>query len=201
MISSKSKFVQLVAIGLGIWLFAIPTTSGQTEDVDQNVTVEDSTSVDDVRRLNNQIRCDSLREGSIGQVVLTASVESSLRSAPSLTAHLIGHIAENERVTAFSYTGRYWGVYTTNGICGYVLESRLIHTQSDIRVVEGESTTTTIASVPRKPIVRTATPRPNPPRTVRRPRVTRRYIRGPRGGCYYINSNGNRTYVDRSRCR
>lgn len=28
----------------------------------------------------------------------------------------------------------------------------------------------------------------------------RRYIRGPRGGCYYINRNGNRTYVDRSLC-
>lgn len=24
---------------------------------------------------------------------------------------------------------------------------------------------------------------------------------GPRGGCYYINSNGNKTYVDRSKCR
>ncbi len=28
----------------------------------------------------------------------------------------------------------------------------------------------------------------------------RRYIRGPRGGCYYINKNGNKTYVDRSLC-
>lgn len=27
-----------------------------------------------------------------------------------------------------------------------------------------------------------------------------RYIRGPRGGCYYINSNGNKVYVDRSLC-
>lgn len=26
------------------------------------------------------------------------------------------------------------------------------------------------------------------------------YITGPRGGCYYINSNGNKTYVDRSLC-
>lgn len=26
-------------------------------------------------------------------------------------------------------------------------------------------------------------------------------IRGPRGGCYYINRNGNKTYVDRSMCR
>lgn len=28
----------------------------------------------------------------------------------------------------------------------------------------------------------------------------RTYYRGPRGGCYYINGNGNKTYVDRSMC-
>ncbi|WP_299221854.1 hypothetical protein [uncultured Aquimarina sp.] len=33
-----------------------------------------------------------------------------------------------------------------------------------------------------------------------KPRTTRRYIQGSRGGCYYINSNGNKTYVDRSIC-
>ena len=27
-----------------------------------------------------------------------------------------------------------------------------------------------------------------------------KYIQGPRGGCYYINSNGNKTYVDRGFC-
>ncbi|WP_081643220.1 hypothetical protein [Sphingobacterium paucimobilis] len=30
--------------------------------------------------------------------------------------------------------------------------------------------------------------------------TSRTYIRGPRGGCYYINSNGGKTYVDRSMC-
>lgn len=30
--------------------------------------------------------------------------------------------------------------------------------------------------------------------------TVRRYQRGPRGGCYYINKNGNKTYVDRSNC-
>lgn len=34
----------------------------------------------------------------------------------------------------------------------------------------------------------------------RRTTTSRTYIRGPRGGCYYINSNGNKTYVDRSMC-
>jgi len=32
-------------------------------------------------------------------------------------------------------------------------------------------------------------------------RPVREYITGPRGGCYYINRNGNKTYVDRSMCR
>lgn len=34
---------------------------------------------------------------------------------------------------------------------------------------------------------------------VRQPR-SNGFIRGPRGGCYYINGNGNKTYVDRSLC-
>ena len=29
---------------------------------------------------------------------------------------------------------------------------------------------------------------------------SRKYYTGPRGGCYYINSNGNKVYVDRSLC-
>ena len=33
-----------------------------------------------------------------------------------------------------------------------------------------------------------------------KPTTYRNYITGPRGGCYYINSNGNKTYVDRSMC-
>ncbi len=32
-------------------------------------------------------------------------------------------------------------------------------------------------------------------------RTYRKYRSGPRGGCYYINSNGKKTYVDRSYCR
>ena len=28
----------------------------------------------------------------------------------------------------------------------------------------------------------------------------KRLYKGAKGGCYYINSNGNKTYVDRSEC-
>ena len=41
----------------------------------------------------------------------------------------------------------------------------------------------------------------DPAPTYRRPRPSyRTYYRGPRGGCYYINGNGNKTYVDRGLC-
>ena len=34
-----------------------------------------------------------------------------------------------------------------------------------------------------------------------RPKSTHVYITGPKGGCYYINKNGKKTYVDRALCR
>jgi hypothetical protein len=33
-----------------------------------------------------------------------------------------------------------------------------------------------------------------------RPKTQHTYITGPRGGCYYINSHRNKTYVDRALC-
>jgi len=33
------------------------------------------------------------------------------------------------------------------------------------------------------------------------PAQGRKLICGPRGGCHYINRNGNKTYADRSLCR
>jgi endonuclease YncB( thermonuclease family) len=44
------------------------------------------------------------------------------------------------------------------------------------------------------------TPNSKPPETDLKTQSGRKYIRGPRGGCYYINSKGNKTYVDRSLC-
>lgn len=43
-------------------------------------------------------------------------------------------------------------------------------------------------------------PSPRRTNTSKSSSSSRNYIRGPRGGCYYINSNGNKTYVDRSMC-
>lgn len=67
-------------------------------------------------------------------------------------------------------------------------------------------------SVSTNPLITSAAPAPTPtPSTpvVYSPAVptapvyvppSHYYITGPRGGCYYINSNGNKTYVDHSFC-
>lgn len=34
-----------------------------------------------------------------------------------------------------------------------------------------------------------------------RPKSVHTYITGPKGGCYYINKNGKKTYVDRKLCQ
>ncbi|HKO44863.1 MAG TPA: SH3 domain-containing protein [Pyrinomonadaceae bacterium] len=47
------------------------------------------------------------------------------------------------------------------------------------------------------------TPKPLPPSGGYTPRsndANPHYIRGPRGGCYYISSSGRKVYVDRSMC-
>ncbi len=38
------------------------------------------------------------------------------------------------------------------------------------------------------------------PRTRAIPNTDRTYIRGPRGGCYYLSSSGRKVYVDRNLC-
>jgi hypothetical protein len=45
-------------------------------------------------------------------------------------------------------------------------------------------------------------PRPaqTKPRTKRTAPEARRYIRGPRGGCFYYSSGGSKVYVDRGLC-
>lgn len=38
-------------------------------------------------------------------------------------------------------------------------------------------------------------------KNIYKPKSDHTYITGKRGGCYYINKNGNKNYVDRSLCK
>lgn len=45
-----------------------------------------------------------------------------------------------------------------------------------------------------------SSPAPRPARVSKPPASSGNYIRGPRGGCYYINGSGRKQYVDRGLC-
>ena len=57
-----------------------------------------------------------------------------------------------------------------------------------------------------KPTIVAKVEKPKPKQKIKktipkRDAESRTYLTGKRGGCYYINSNGNKTYVDRSFCQ
>ncbi len=60
-----------------------------------------------------------------------------------------------------------------------------------------ESTEKPIVETSSNPTTNTVNPTPAPSSNKS---PNRTYIRGSRGGCYYINSKGSKTYVDRSLC-
>lgn len=70
-------------------------------------------------------------------------------------------------------------------------------TPTPTKLAKGKKPAKNVAPVPLPPVSYGSTDSDPAPR---RSAVRSSYIRGPRGGCYYINRNGNKTYVDRSLC-
>ena len=76
--------------------------------------------------------------------------------------------------------------------------ARVAHACSRCAPAEAERTAPAVPATSTATATATETRSP----TTSSPQASRgAYIRGPRGGCYYINSRGNKTYVDRSLCR
>ena len=82
--------------------------------------------------------------------------------------------------------------------------SSFVNKRTDARVVENRSSmpepVNVSPPVERSPVYE---PKEASPAPVVRPKPApskRTFMRGPFGGCYYINSSGNKSYVDRSAC-
>jgi endonuclease YncB( thermonuclease family) len=82
--------------------------------------------------------------------------------------------------------------------------SSFVNKRTNIPAAEDQTAVPEAVIVPRK-VERPAVEEPKetaaPPAARPKPAPGKRtFIRGPFGGCYYINSNGNKSYVDRSAC-
>lgn len=147
---------------------------------------QDSLRINDGRILELE-KADFERLLKEGTLVMYSKFGGELNKKPFTGVELIKKLPVNTKLVLLSKVRSFWEVKTIYGT-GFL---------SNIYVKDSPNATTTelySSSL--------TNDKPSKKSTYRRSSnsTSRRYIRGSRGGCYYINSNGNKTYVDRSKC-
>lgn len=111
----------------------------------------------------------------------------NVRSTPDKDASVVRRLRHGDYVQLGPKDANGWArLYSSGSAEGYVYrESELVQRQAPA----SRSTVSAYASSSVRG------------RNTRRSSGSRGYHTGPRGGCYYYNSSGNKQYVDRSYCR
>jgi hypothetical protein len=113
---------------------------------------------------------------------------ATLRQTPSANGLAEQEIAEGMVVKVLDEKSP-WYVVRVGDRVGWMHRATLVFT---------DEATPSTTSEPEP--VNVSTPETYSPPQPPRPTTDRTYIRGPRGGCYYISSSGRKVYVDRSMC-
>jgi|GEM_PF-5424515 len=133
----------------------------------------------------------------LGQESLPATIqaatyldETEMRSLPNPDAKLIRKIPANELVKVLeTELGAYCKV-SYKGKIGYIKQNELVFEKKKSgKTPKAREESESAFS---EPSINDVAPAP--------PNMNRTYLLGPRGGCYYINSHGNKQYVDRYLC-
>jgi hypothetical protein len=125
------------------------------------------------------------------QTATVTAENANLRGTPSKAGKVINEVSRNISLEVIRQKGA-WFLVQTPDYVGWIHGNTIKLTGTGI---ETETT-----SVP-NPLSLVTGRTTSAPTTVAKTRPTMRtFIRGPRGGCYYLNSNERKTYVDRSLC-
>lgn len=199
-------------------VFLITTLSYSQTDVDTKETIElkkQKKRVElTIKSLNDSLNKIELKLVELNSVKILEKVKDSslttivrkgtkLKKEASLLSDIITTFNEDKKVIILDYKDEYFQVCQDN-LCGYIHE--LWITQNDLiselkKVKETENknigkTNNNLYS--HKTLSNTKSN--NNQFKGKSQQNSRTYYSGPRGGCYYINSNGNKTYVSRSLC-
>jgi hypothetical protein len=127
-----------------------------------------------------------------GCVRVTGS-SATLRGRPVLTAKALDIVAKNAQLESIAKRDT-WVLVQSEDYVGWVEEKWL-----EPCVAGTVSRTPVLGPAPASsapPVSSPAAPAANPTQAAE----TRTYSKGPRGGCYYLNSSGRKIYVDHSLC-
>lgn len=134
-------------------------------------------------------------ESEPDSIVLYGKVDvpSPLKVAPSYSAKTLYTIPKGSILKITQQDESYWKA-DVDGKTGYLGKSYVVSTASSPKeIIENTKTYTT------QEIIQQADARLQRSQRVLRS-SSQYYIRGPRGGCYYLTSSGRKQYVDRSMC-
>lgn len=122
------------------------------------------------------------------QTATVISENANLRGTPSQSGKVVDTLEQNSQVEVIKQRG-VWFLVQSSDYVGW-MHGNTLRPNSSLKVADAPIYTAPRITAPAR--------RSQPTRT--RTTESRFYIRGPRGGCYYINGNGNKTYVSRSLC-
>lgn len=119
-----------------------------------------------------------------GELTVSTEENASLRKSPSPLSDKIINLKNGDTVKALTYENGYYKVLYGEYI-GYISEIFIRKENRSINSPSSKTTTTRTTDFSSK---------------TTRKKTSRIYHKGPRGGCFYYNSSGNKTYVDRKLC-
>ncbi|MBW8243049.1 SH3 domain-containing protein [Muricauda oceani] len=146
---------------------------------------------DSLKVIQREIDKETAKYISPEDAIFCATSGAELRSKADRGSELISKLPIGTTLYVQEKNNNYYRVITEYGE-GFVFQyyaSKLNCPQSNNQKVAAK------ASLSSSPLAKSKSTN-----YTRKYSSSRRYIRGPRGGCYYINSNGNKTYVARSLC-
>ncbi|AUC75788.1 hypothetical protein [Olleya sp. Bg11-27] len=154
-----------------------------------------------IAQLNSKKILEKIKDSSL---IAVASKGAKLKKDPSLFADIIIVLKEDKKVIILEYNESYFAV-CQGRLCGYMNEI-WIKNDSSIseftKSIEKERKLSNgiNSNSPSYNSSLKSTKSNNSSYKNKKYQNSRSYYRGPRGGCYYINSKGNKSYVSRSLC-
>ncbi|WP_299778612.1 hypothetical protein [uncultured Formosa sp.] len=155
-----------------------------------------------ISRIESEKFLSKIKDSSFTSI---ARKRAKLKKEPSVFGDIITTFDEDKEVIIIGYKNG-WFQVCYGSFCGFMNEIWINQNSTTINFIKSIDTNTKLTNeINSKPSNKEnsnssqITPNTYQPK-IKKIRNYRTYYRGPRGGCYYINSNGNKSYVSRSLC-
>ncbi len=153
-----------------------------------------------IAQLKSKRFTEKIRDSSLTTI---ARKGAKLKGDSNVFADIIIVFKEDKEVIILDYKEGYYEI-CQGSLCGYMSEIWLKKNNSTSEFIKSRQTnkklTSRLNSKSSSYSSSLKNKKSKTPYKTKRYRSSKSYFRGPRGGCYYINSNGNKSYVSRSLC-